>query len=366
MARFEPFILVVAALVGAVLIIHFFDQTAAPPAISVATSSPVALATTTTLTSAPPVLATTTTSSVLTPKPTLKLVVIAKPAVQTPSPAPAVSQGALDAAASALRAALVNIICIAPAGSRFHSISASGVMLGGTGYILTNAHVGQYFLLTDQGVSCTIRIGSPARVAYRAALAFIPAPWIRDNATVLEQNAPSGTGERDFAILAVTKSATASPLPTAFPGLTLAFSTLPPGTPVVIASYGAQFLEFNQIETALSPTVVFGSIYKLFTFGTNTVDVLSVSGSIAAQEGSSGGGVIGGDGMLEGDITTSAVTGDTSTRSLSAITSEYIRREYAAETGSTLDILLVTPLAEAIATFALSAPALEAILLAAH
>ncbi|MDP2594258.1 MAG: trypsin-like peptidase domain-containing protein [bacterium] len=367
MARFELLGIVAAALLAALFVIYFSDQVAVTRYVApVATNSPIVVATTTLLAfpSLPPMEATTTTSrsaSTVAPKP----VVIEKSTAQTLPPAPAVSQEALDASAAALRAALVNIVCIAPVGSKLHSTSASGILLGRAGYILTNAHVGQYFLLADQGVSCAVRTGSPATTAYRAALVFIPTRWIRDNPTVLAQDAPSGTGERDFAILAVTRSATASPLPALFPGLTLAFSTPPPGTPIVIASYGAQFLEFNQIETSLSPILVFGSIQKLFTFGTGTADVLSVSGSVASQEGSSGGGIIDGDGMLIADITTSTVTGDTSTRSLSAITGAYIRREYATETGSTLDVLLAAPPSEAVAAFAPQIPALEAILLPA-
>ena len=293
--------------------------------------------------------------------------------VATPAPAPVpipvltipllVAQSALDASASALRGALVNILCSAPAGSRIHSISASGIMVGAQGYILTNAHVAQYFLLADQGVSCAIRTGDPATTAYRAKLAFIPAPWVRDNATVLTQAAPSGTGERDFAILAITGSATQAPLPIFFPTVPLSFSVPASGTPVVIASYGAQFLQSSEIQTALSPTIVFGSVVKLFTFGTNTADVLSLGGSAAAQEGSSGGGVADALGELVGDITTSTIEGDTSTRTLSAITASYIRREYTAETGETLELLFTRSPAVAVATFAPTVPGLEAILL---
>src|SRR3989344_1284432 len=365
MARFESLGVVAAALLAALFVIYFSDQAAVTMYVAPVATSPPSAPATTTLLAFPilPLMKETATplrpTSIVAPKP----VIIEKSTTQTLPPVSVVSQSALDASAVALRAALVNIVCIAPAGSTLHSTSASGILLGRSGYILTNAHVGQYFLLADQGVSCVIRTGSPAMMAYRAALVFIPTQWIRDNQTVLKQDAPSGTGERDFAILAVTRSATASPLPTTFPGLTLAFSTPPPGTPIVIASYGAQFLEFNQIETSLSPIVVFGSIQKLFTFGTSTADVLSVSGSVASQEGSSGDGIIDGDGMLIADITTSTVTGDTSTRSLSAITGAYIRREYATETGATLDILLATPPSEAVAAFAPQISALEAIIL---
>ena len=268
----------------------------------------------------------------------------------------------LDASASILRAALVNIICYAPASSGLHSISGSGVIIDPKGFILTNAHIAQYFLLTDRAVSCTIRSGSPATDKYTAQLIYISPLWLRANATVLTQTLPSGTGEYDFALIAIDKSSTNAPLPASFPSIPLAILPPPSGTPVVIASYGAQFLETNQIQSSLFPTVVFGSVKEVFTFALNTIDVLSLGGSAAAQEGSSGGGVSDASGSLVGTITTSTVEGATATRELDAITASYIRSEYASEMGSALDLLLAESAAAAIADFAPRIPALEAII----
>src|SRR3989344_5772331 len=210
----------------------------------------------------------------------------------------------LDASAVALRAALVNIICYAPAGSSLRSISGSGVIVDSKGIILTNAHIAQHFLLADRAVSCTIRAGSPAVDSYTASLIYISPAWIQANANILTQTNPSGTGEYDFAFLAITKSAprndsgqaTTAPLPSSFPFIPLATAPPPISTPVVIASYGAQFLESSQIQSFLFPTVVFGSVKDVFTFATTTIDVLALGGSVAAQEGSSGGGVAGRNG----------------------------------------------------------------------
>ena len=270
----------------------------------------------------------------------------------------------LDASASALRAALVNIICYVPAASGLRSISGSGVIIDPKGIILTNAHIAQYFLLTDRGARCTIRSGSPAKDSYNAALIYISPAWLRANTKVITQAAPSGTGEYDFALLAITKSATTDALPSSFPSIALA--TLPPNTntPIVIATYGAQFLESNQIQSALFPTVVFGSVKTIFTFKTNTIDVLALGGSAAAQEGSSGGGVANANRELVGTITTSTTEGATATRSLSAITASYIRAEYASETGQALDLLLAKPTVTAVAEFAPQISTLEAIITA--
>jgi S1-C subfamily serine protease len=280
----------------------------------------------------------------------------------TPDPLPSSGDASLDATATALRAALVNIVCYAPAGSALHSISGSGVVIDPKGIILTNAHVAQYFLLADKGIDCTIRAGSPAVDRYRAALIYISPAWLHANATVLSQTLPSGTGQYDFALLAIDQSMTADALPAAFPSVPLAARPSTSGTPVVIASYGAQFLATSQIQSSLFPTVVFGSVKDIYTFDTNTVDVLALGGSAAAQEGSSGGGVANASGELVGTITTSTVSGATDTRSLDAITASYIRGEYASEMGSALDLLLGEPTAVAIAEFAAKIPALELII----
>ncbi|KKW43960.1 MAG: hypothetical protein UY97_C0001G0014 [Parcubacteria group bacterium GW2011_GWB1_57_6] len=232
------------------------------------------------------------------------------------------------------------------------------------GIILTNAHIGQYFLFADRGISCVVRTGGPAVSAYKASLLYLSPAWIQANSSVLTEANPKGTGQYDFALLAVTGSATAKALPASYPYVPLAAQPPNTGTPVAIASYGAQFLGPEQIESALFPTVVFGSVKDIYTFGDDTIDVLALGGSAAAQEGSSGGGVVEADGELVGIITTSTLQDDTGARSLHAITASYIRTEYANETGKTLSALLAKSLASAVADFSLTLPALEAILVA--
>ena len=282
------------------------------------------------------------------------------------STARTVDPAKLHAAASKLNSALVNIICFAPKKSGVHSISGSGVIVSKNGLILTNAHVAQYLLLVDRGVSCDIRTGSPATSTYRAALAYIPTAWVQENSAVLTTELPRGTGERDFAFLAITESTQASStLPSAFPYVPLSSAAPVEGTPVAIATYGAQFLEARQIASALFPTIVLSTVKGVFTFLDNTIDVITLGGSAAAQEGSSGGGVVDANGNLVGTITTSTVKGLLTDRSLSAITAAYIRSEYARETGQPLDVFLTKPTVTAVADFAPQAPALEALLVGA-
>lgn len=274
-----------------------------------------------------------------------------------------VLNAALQASAETLRSALVNIICYAPAGGRLRSISGSGVIIDPKGLILTNAHIAQHFLLADQGVSCVVRGGSPATDEYRAAPVFISPAWIHANASLITNPAPSGTGEYDFALIGITRSATAAPLPSAFPFIPLATDPPLAGTPVVIASFGAQFLSTSLVQSGLFPTVVFGSVKKVLTFSKHTIDVLALGGSVAAQEGSSGGGVANASGALVGTIMTSTVEGATAERELNALSASYIRADYASETGMPLDFLLAKPVADSVTAFKSDAAALESILL---
>lgn len=251
--------------------------------------------------------------------------------------------------ASSLRSALVNILCTAVAGSSVRSISGSGVFISTSGIILTNAHIGQYFLLKDYpspgNTHCVIRTGSPAKNAYKATVVFISPTWITKNPKTLLKTSPKGTGEHDIALLAVVKSATKEPLPAQFPYVPLANTTLFLGKPVVIGSYAAQFLSANEVKNLLYPTIVFGTIKNIYTFSSTTVDVISLGGTAAAQEGSSGGGIVTSSGKLAATITTSTIHGATSHRNLYAITASYIRRDYELEENQPIDILLKqTPL----------------------
>lgn len=356
--------IITALVLGICALIYFslgFGNTVPPPVVVNISSS-----TAQTNTASKNSTATSTTTSV--PKK-----VVAKKITPT-TPVPSVSAAPIQSAdeinaelaisAATLRSALVNIICSVPYGSSLRSISGSGIIVDPKGIILTNAHVAQYFLLADRDVSCVIRSGSPAANSYNAALEYISPAWINANPNVLTEPEPTGTGEHDFAFLAITKSATTAALPSTFPYISLATMPASVQTPIVIASYGAQFIQTNQIVSDLFPTIVYGSIKNVFTFGTNTADVLSLGGSAAAQEGSSGGGVADTAGELVGTITTSTITGATDTRSLNAITASYIRADYATDTDQSLDAFLYQSPTTSVANFAPQISNLESIITA--
>ena len=214
-------------------------------------------------------------------------------------------------------------------------------------------------------VSSMIRAGSPAKDLYRGSLMFLPPSWVAQNADILTKDDPTGNGEYDFAFIAITGSATASSLPRIFAHVPLGEGDAHALEPVIIGAYAAQFLSSSQLQSALFPTLVYGSIKEVFTFVATTIDVITLGGSAAAQEGSSGGGVARTDGTLGGLITTSTIEGDTSARTLGGITALYIRRAYEAETGTTLTTLMSKSPVEAAASFAPQIPALRALLTAA-
>jgi hypothetical protein len=193
---------------------------------------------------------------------------------------------------------------------------------------------------------------------------YISPAWLHANADVITQSNPVGTGQYDFALLAVTASATAAPLPASLPYVPLATEAPQLGQQITTAAYGAQYLQTVQILSSLFPLVAFDSIRDVFTFGTNTVDIVELGGSPVAQEGSSGGGVADEHGQLVAVVSTSMSSGDTSTRSLHAITSSYIRAEYADETGYALDFILSRSPTATAANFASQIPTLESIITA--
>ena len=344
----------VLLLVGSVLYTSHRNSSGAIQTVptKVSISQPTSLvagvqdSTSTTSTSTSRVATTATSTPVITP---------AQVSQNTVSTSTIEARALLNSGAQLLKS-LVNIVCVSGDPS-IPSISGSGVIIDPRGIIITAAHVAQLFLLQDylgtNKVICIIRTGTPARRAYLAEPIYVSPTWVANNPTTLTSSNPQGTGENDFALLAITGTATSTPVPTSFPFMPLATATLAPTDRVAIGSYGAQYLTASQINTSLYPILDFGAIQHEYTFGTNTVDLVSVLGSPASQEGSSGGGIANDQGQIGGIITTSSITGDLQTRSLNAITIGHIRRSYTADTGQSLDAVLQSEsLSQLVAGFA--------------
>jgi hypothetical protein len=243
------------------------------------------------------------------------------------------------------RSALVNILCMPRGGGSLAPISGSGVIIDPRGVILTNAHVAQYVLLSedaDINLSCQIRTGAPASAAWTANVLYIPPVWVSAHVSEINTAHPTGTGAHDYALLLINASISGSNLPAAFPYLP--FDTREAvgflGDQVLGASYPAEFLGGIAAENDLSPVSSVGPISQLLTLGTDTVDVISLGGVIEAQSGSSGGPVVNQWGRLVGIIATTSDAPTTAGRDLRAITMSYITRDIQIQTGSDLATFL--------------------------
>lgn len=254
-----------------------------------------------------------------------------------------------------LRAAVVNIICLQEGGLK--GISGSGVIVDPRGIIMTVAHVGQQFLLRDYPAedsgTCYIRTGSPAKNAYAAEPIFVSPSWVEENPDAFFSSRPRGTGEHDFAFLAITRSVTAAPLPSSFPYIALApaGTDIEEGDRVGTGSYAAEFLSSSEVRSSLYPTLKFADIVDIYTFSRNSSDIFSVAAGSAAQEGSSGGAVINEDDRLIGIITTRTVKPDLSLRTLQAITMDHARASFRSDMGENLDSYLRSDLSTLVQSF---------------
>jgi S1-C subfamily serine protease len=239
------------------------------------------------------------------------------------------------------RKVIVNILCTTD-GNELSPISGTGVIVGQSGLILTNAHIGQYLLLKDfrkpDSISCVARTGSPAYPKYKLELVYISPTWVNANKRLLKEENPKGTGENDYAFLRISSNVDNSPLPQGFYYVPMNISEdIARLQPVLLISYPAGFLGGLSILQDLNITSSVTLVSDLFTYSQNTIDLISVPGTVLSQKGSSGGAVIDRFTTLIGIITTSTEGETTDKRDLRAITLAYINRSLQSEFGISLE-----------------------------
>ncbi len=236
------------------------------------------------------------------------------------------------------RSALVNILCTAT-GNDLNPVSGSGVIIDGKGTVLTNAHIGQYILLQDSSpiaMECFVRTGSPAKTQWKPRLLYISETWLTEHARDIRITRPTGTGEYDFALVALEPidAPLSLPLPSIEPdtrdGVILTDEK------ALAASYPAGFAGAVTIYNELSLISTIATIKRLYTFSDQTIDLLSLGGVIVAQQGSSGGALVNAWGKLVGLIVTSSDAKTTAERDLRALTLAHIDRILIQETGLNL------------------------------
>ena len=292
-----------------------------------------------------------------TKKPEAKPLTIAQPSSSTQPVQLTPSAISADDLNTQTRSALVNILCLSQGGN-IHSISGSGVFVDSRGVILTNAHIGQLFLLKDYPskdfVDCTIRIGSPAQPTYRAVLLYLPPAWVTDNASQITVQQAKGTGQNDYAFLLVTGTTGPDSLPPSFPHLPMVIAEPDINVGEFLAAYPAGFLDGSNIEKNLYVSSAYAAVKELFTFGNGReIDLVSVGGTVVSQGGSSGGAMVRTqDGKLQGIIVTATSADTTSQRDLRAITLAHIDRSLVSHGQGGVVALLSQNLTEAAARFA--------------
>ncbi len=245
----------------------------------------------------------------------------------------------------AVEHALVNIYCQYKTDEYIRTTTGTGFFINQKGVILTNAHVAQFLLLEDiedmkNDIECVIRSGNPAEPKYVAELLYISPVWIFENSDVIIDESPRGTGERDYALLYVSRSTDASPLPTRFPAIpidTALLSRSTEGMSILTAGYPAEDLMRRGADAKLTPVLAETTIGALYTFGSNYADLFAISESPVGEHGASGGPIV--DKNTTSAIGLIVTKGDEVTEgehSLRAITLSYIDRTIQGETGFSL------------------------------
>lgn len=242
--------------------------------------------------------------------------------------------------AVSIESALVNVFCTARTGDTVRTVTGSGVFIDARGVILTNAHIAQFLLLTEERArthaQCIIRQGSPAISKYKANLLYISPTWIARNAPRLYAERPSGTGEHDFALMYVTE-AIEGDLPEIFPSLVPASETdIFNQMPMRAAGYPAEILTVDTVRAPLVPIIATTSVTHLFTFGSGKIDLIAIAPSVVGQQGSSGGPIVNEEGGIVGLIVTRGNRSEEGAQSLRALTIPYVDRTLMEETGLTL------------------------------
>ena len=250
------------------------------------------------------------------------------------------------------------VFCISQKGNLVTVSTGSGVNINSQGIIITNAHVAETLLLPNE--NCTIRTGDIAQDTYNTSLVYINKNWLEKNAGIIFSGVAKGTGENDFALLAITKKININSKPTsvsyAVPFLNeLSDSNV--GQNILAAGYPGGTLGALSLRQYLAFVADKTSISNVYTFSGQTSDIIETGSTKVGQRGSSGGGIFNENGELLGLIVSTMGDGGNEDN-INAITLPYINRTIKNDTGKSLQEFISTDFQTLISNFEKEKPSL--------
>lgn len=243
--------------------------------------------------------------------------------------------------------AVVNILCTSQSGNLISVSTGSGVIIDPRGIILTNSHVAQDLLFTDPSQppvkDCTVRQGHVFSSLYKVSVLYIPLSWAQANKGIDENQIPQGTGQGDYALLAITKSATGGLLPSSFPYISPVTSYRNPlGENVLAIGYPAESIQ-GSLQARVPEKSALTSIANIFTLDGSGADILQTSPNIVAQRGASGGALVDkNDGLIGLIVSVQNQSISSGVEALEAINTSYIFQNFTSA-GVSLSALAADP-----------------------
>ncbi|MEI6480498.1 MAG: serine protease [bacterium] len=243
----------------------------------------------------------------------------------------------------------VNILCLSTKGNMVKISTGSGVIIHSQGIILTNAHVAETFLIPNE--ECTIRQGDIATDKYKASLVYINEDWMKKNAGVIFSSEARGTGENDFALLAITSKMDSSsaidlPYSTVY---TSEMSESNKGEQILATGYPGGTLGALSLRKYLPFSADVTKLLNVYTFSGSSIDIIETDKTKVGERGSSGGGIFNVKGELVGLIV--SVEGNSTQEKINALSLPYIQRAFKNSNGTNFQDFISTDKTSLITSF---------------